>query len=152
MELDTSFRKTLLEIEYTFYRTFPAAAHAAQGNPSWGVVEDGGGCSPDPQVMSFYPSTGASMNTSASSSSLSSAPAAFASAPSGRALAGSDVPMDCSIHAAPPYSVITAAQSSLSASLPNTVVHQGHPSTPVCPDLIALFFSLLRRELVLISG
>ena len=41
VEPDTSFRKTLLEIEYTFYKTFPAAAHAAQSNQSWSVVEEG---------------------------------------------------------------------------------------------------------------
>lgn len=135
IEPDTSFRKTLLEIEYTFYKTFPAAAHAAQSNQPWGVVEDGG-CSQDP-VMYFYPSTGTTMDCSASNS-LSSGPAAFASAPSGRARANSDVLMDGSIHATHLYSVHAATPSSLSALSPNTVVH---PSAPISQSSVSLHAS-----------
>ncbi|RXW25642.1 hypothetical protein EST38_g235 [Candolleomyces aberdarensis] len=132
MKPDTSFRDTLRDIEYTFYKTFPAAAHAAQSNQSWDVFEEGE-YSQD-RVMYFYPSSGTPMKYGAPSLG----PTTFASAPSGRARATSDVDMTSSIHAALKYH--PATQPSLSASSPPPVVHQGHPSAPVCPDFIVLLF------------
>ncbi|KAJ2931451.1 hypothetical protein H1R20_g5594, partial [Candolleomyces eurysporus] len=145
MKPDTSFRDTLRDIEHTFYKTFPAAAaHAAQSNQSWGVFEDGE-CSQD-RVMYFYPSSGTTLDCSAPNS-LSSGPAVFASAPSGRARAASDVDMNSSIYGALQWYPATQPSSSLTPA-----VHQGHPSAPVCPDFIALLVFLLRRGLMLISG
>ncbi|KAF6761166.1 hypothetical protein DFP72DRAFT_1062191 [Ephemerocybe angulata] len=151
VETDHSFRRTLLEIEDTFYKTFPAAAQAVRSTQGWVVADTSEECE-EPSIAFFSQissGTGVSAgslgsNAFGNDNTLSSRPALFTSARAGMNHGSSDIQMADSVFSKPSYTLMGGYQHQ-PPTPPTSAVHAprpydaspstAHPVSPVSSSL-----------------
>ncbi|KAF5317290.1 hypothetical protein D9611_003776 [Ephemerocybe angulata] len=151
VETDHSFQRTLLEIEDTFYKTFPAAAQAVRSTQGWVVADTSEECE-EPSIAFFSQiSSGTGMsagslgsNAFGNDNTLSSRPALFASARARMNHGSSDIQMADSVFSSPSYTLMGGYQHQ-PPTPPTSAVHAprpydaspstAHPVSPVSSSL-----------------